>query len=269
MDSTSANDATLCVGACVITDAERYTSVTEGIDPSGAVEFVNRYLELLFRPVYQNGGFVADVRGDGMLAVWTASAPGPELRARVCRACLDISGTAAGFAPGGLQTRIGAHFGPIALGVVGTAAHREYRAVGDTVNTSSRLEQLNKELGTRVLVCAALAEGLDEFVFRDLGLMRLRGKRNAVRVLELMALRCEATRRQLHLAAEFSIAVAAESAGRWSEALERLRRLQARYPEDQPTRLRIGRCRQGPEAHGFLPFEPDWGLVELRAAAGP
>jgi adenylate cyclase len=171
-----------CFGACVITDAERYTSVAESVDPGEAVEFINRYLQVLFKPVYDNGGVVADVRGDGMLAVWAETAPSAELRARVCRACLQIAADSERFFP----TRIGAYYGPIALATVGTAAHREYRAVGDTVNTASRLEALNKQLGTRVLVSASLAEGLGGFRFRDLGEVELRGKRNPVHVLELL-----------------------------------------------------------------------------------
>jgi adenylate cyclase len=172
----------LCYGACVITDAERYTSVAESVDPAEAVEFINRYLEVLFKPVYDNGGIVADVKGDGMLAVWAESSPSAELRARVCRACLQIAADSDRFFP----TRIGAYYGPIALASVGTDAHREYRAVGDTVNTASRLETLNKQLGTRVLISASLADGLGGFRFRDLGEVELRGKRNPVHVLELL-----------------------------------------------------------------------------------
>lgn len=180
------------MGACVITDAERYTSVAERIDPASTVEFINRYLEVLFKPVFEHGGFISDVKGDGMLAIWTEAAHGSaELRARVCRACLQIAEDSARFFrafPGsGLTTRIGAFYGPLALATVGTAAHHEYRAVGDTVNTASRLEALNKRLGTRVLVSASLAEGLADFRLRDLGEIQLRGKRNRVRVLELLA----------------------------------------------------------------------------------
>ena len=50
-----------CMGACVITDAERYTSVAERIDPASTVELINGYFETLFRPVYEHGGFVSDV----------------------------------------------------------------------------------------------------------------------------------------------------------------------------------------------------------------
>lgn len=180
-----------CMGACVITDAERYTSVAERIDPATTVDFINRYLEVLFKPVFENGGFISDVKGDGMLAIWTEPSPSADLRARVCRACLQIAEDSARFfrsVPGyGLATRIGAFYGPIALATVGTFAHHEYRAVGDTVNTASRLEELNKELGTRVLVSASLAQDVGDFLFRDLGEIQLRGKRNRVRVLELLA----------------------------------------------------------------------------------
>lgn len=186
-----------CMGACVITDAERYTSVAERIDAVAAVDFINRYLEVLFKPVFENGGLVSDVKGDGMLAVWTEPSPTAELRARVCRACVQIAEDSARFfssvAGYGLATRIGACFGPIALATVGTSAHHEFRAVGDTVNTASRLEALNKQLGTRILVSASLAEGLSGFRFRDLGELELRGKRNRVSVLELLG-RQEAAR---------------------------------------------------------------------------
>ncbi len=179
-----------CMGACVMVDAERYTSIAEGIDAASTVDFINRYLEVLFKPVFENGGVISDVKGDGMLAVWTEPSPTAELRARVCRACLQIAEDSARFfrsVPGfGLTTRIGAYYGPLALATVGTSAHHEFRAVGDTVNTASRLEALNKELGTRILVSGSLAEGLTSFRFRDLGEVELRGKRNHVQVLELI-----------------------------------------------------------------------------------
>jgi adenylate cyclase len=235
-----------CLGACVITDAERYTSIAERIDPASAVELINHYFGKLFRPVFDNGGFISDVKGDGVLAVWADAAPAAELRARACRACLEMADSVAHFQAGpgsGLSTRIGASFGPIALATVGALAHYEYRAVGDTVNVSSRLQELNKLLGTRILVSAALVEELDEFLFRDLGEFELRGKRNRVRVRELVARRAEASAQQLRLCAEFAAASAAQRHGRWDEAYARLRELCARHPEDGPSRLQLHRCR--------------------------
>jgi len=261
-----------CMGACVITDAERYTSLAERIDPASTVTLINRYFETLFRPVYERGGFVSDVKGDGLLAVWADAAPQAELRAQVCRACLEMSGRTVppgSEQPGhGLSTRIGAYFGPIALARVGALAHYEYRAVGDTVNTASRLEQLNKLLGTRVLVSAALAAGLDEFLFRDLGEFALRGKRNPVQVFELFALRDAASPRQRQLCEGFAAALEAQRSGHWVEALARWQALCARYPEDGPARYAQRRCQHAPAARlrssfaspPFMPGLPSFAL---------
>lgn len=241
-------EARCCMGACVTTDAERFTSLAERIEPAATVEFINRYLEVLFRPVFEHGGFISDVKGDGVLAVWPALSPDPELRARVCRACLEMAGSAARFHRGdlgqGSATRIGAYFGPIALATVGALEHYEYRAVGDTVNTSSRLEELNKRLGTRVLVSAGLVEGLDEFLFRDLGEFELRGKQKRVRVCELVARREEASDRQLRLCEDFAAAMLAQRSGRFEEAHSALVELCARHPEDGPVRFHLQRCRR-------------------------
>jgi len=236
-----------CLGACVITDAERYTSITECIDPASAVALINRYLETLFRPVYAHGGFISDVKGDGVLAVWTEGPSDAELRARVCRACLEMAGPAApSHSPRpvhGLSTRVGAYVGPIALARVGALAHYEYRAVGDTVNTASRLEALNKLLGTRLLVSAELAKGLDEFLFRDLGEFGLRGKSRQVRVFELVAARASASPDQLQLCDAFAAALDAQRSDRRDAALAHWQELCTRYPEDVPSRYALQRCR--------------------------
>jgi adenylate cyclase len=251
------------MGACVTTDAERFTSVAERIGPAAAVECINRYFEVLFRPVYDNGGFISDVKGDGALAIWAEFSPDPELRAKVCRACLEMAGNAAQFhrryPEQGWATRIGAYFGPIALATVGALEHYEYRAVGDTVNTSSRLEELNKRLGTRLLVSAELVEGLDEFLYRDLGEFELRGKQRRVRVCELVARRDEASDRQLRLCEDFAAAMLAQCAGRLEEAHSGLVELCARHPEDGPSRFQLRRCRLAlaevlPRAGAGLPF---------------
>ena len=237
-----------CLGACVMTDAEFYTSVAESIDPVSAVDFINRYFALLFRPVFDHGGFVSDLKGDGMLAVWVEGASATELRRRVCLACLEMAHAGTQFSQmsgvRGVGTRVGACFGPLALATVGTAAHHEYRAVGDTVNISSRLEQLNKDLGTRILVCANLAHGLKDFLFRDLGEFQLRGKLNRVHVLELVARGKDATASQHALSADFAVALAAYQRGRLSDAQERFAELCARHPRDGAARFYLLRCQQ-------------------------
>ncbi len=238
----------LCLGACVMTDGEFYTSVAESIDPAAAVDFINGYFEVLFRPVFDLGGFVADVKGDGMLAVWDQAEGAADLKRRACLACLRLAEEGERFSrsrgthPFG--TRIGACLGPLALAGLGTAAHQEYRPVGDTVNVSSRLEQLNKELGTRILVCGELAHGMDEFLFRNLGEFQLRGKVKRVRVLELLGLQETAVPAQHRLCADFAAALTDFQRGEIGEAQRRFRTLCSRFPADGPSRFYLKRCEQ-------------------------
>ena len=79
-----------CLAACLMTDAERYTALTEAMEPTAVVEMINRYFEALFGPVLKNGGIVSDVKGDGLLAVWNHESAGTQFKAQVCTACLEI-----------------------------------------------------------------------------------------------------------------------------------------------------------------------------------
>lgn len=235
-----------CLAACVMTDAEGYTGLAEGMDPGRLVAVVNSYFRALFGAVLSNGGMVVDVKGDGILAVWTSDSPDIALRTRVCEGCLQILEAADQFnkllPASRLPTRIGVDFGPIALANIGAFARYEYRAIGDTVNTCSRLEQLNKKLGTRLLVSQPLAEGVDQFLFRDLGYFMLRGKRSQLRVLELVAERARAIRPQVELCRAFRLALAAYEGGQIEEALFRFNALHVRYPEDGASRFFLRRC---------------------------
>src|SRR5712692_4917524 len=170
-----------CLAACLITDAERYTALTESMEPSAVVELINRYFGALFGPVLDNGGIVSDVKGDGLLAVWNYDSAGAQFKMRVCKACVEIVAAVDKLnkqhPAHRLPTRLGVDFGPIALARVGAHARSDYRAVGDPVNTASRLEALSQALRTRVLVTDAFAQGVSGFLFRDLGSFQLRGKR--------------------------------------------------------------------------------------------
>lgn len=235
-----------CLAACAMTDAEGYTGLAEGMDPPRLVDLVNGYFKALFGAVLRNGGAVVDVKGDGLLAVWTSDAPDVAVRTLVCAACLQILEAAESFNRSSpafrLPTRIGVDFGPIALANVGAFARYEYRAVGDTVNTCSRLEELNKSLGTRLLVSQPLAESIDRFLFRDLGPFTLRGKRSQLRVLELIAEQSRASGEQRELCRAFGAGLAAYEAGRVEDALARFRALHARFPADGPSHFFLRRC---------------------------
>ncbi len=176
--------------ACLATDAHQYTALAERMRSEAVFEFLNRYYEPLFSAVAQQGGFVSDVVGDSMLAIWPARPPGEDPRVRVCEACLRIVHGADQLMRDdpaiSLLTRIGVAWGSVTLGFVGSVGHYEYRAVGDPVNSANRLQSLAGALGVRIAVSAEFADGIADFVWRDLGDFLLKGRSTPTRVFELV-----------------------------------------------------------------------------------
>ena len=179
----------LLQGACLCTDVESYMTVAETMDAHELADLMEDYFGVLARVVKEHGGFVVDAAGDALVAVWAATGPLAESRLNACRAALGVVVAVDEFnsrrAPP-LPTRVGVESGELLLGNFGPEQRVGYRAIGDIVNTASRLEGLNKILGTRVLVSAATLAGNSELAARDLGSFLLRGKSTPLRVLELL-----------------------------------------------------------------------------------
>lgn len=178
-------------GACLMTDAQGYTSVAERLPSEQLVDVINGYMQAIIEPVRRLGGEVSDIKGDSLLAIWASRQDELAIRTAACRALGEIQRAVDGWNahnPYGvaLPTRIGLHCGRMTLASVGAAGHYERRAVGDIVNTASRLEQLSKELGTRALVSAATIEGVDGIATRCLGRFTLKGRSRPLEVHEYL-----------------------------------------------------------------------------------
>ncbi|MEA3278039.1 MAG: adenylate/guanylate cyclase domain-containing protein [Pseudomonadota bacterium] len=233
-------------GVCLSTDAEKYTQLAEQMPPDQLREYLNAYYEHLFLPVRRHGGIVCDVVGDAMMAIWVASTPEHNQGTQACRAALEILEGVDRFndRPGDsrLPTRIGLHGGRFLFGSVGARDHFEYRAVGDIVNAASRIETLNKQLGTHVLLSEYVARGTEGIVTRDVGRFRLMGKTHWLGIHELLC-----PRERLDLESErrldrFSTALEEFREGRWHTALIAFQSLLDDTPYDGPSRYYLGLC---------------------------
>lgn len=225
-------------GTCLFTDAEQYTAVAEGLRPEALASLMNDYYRALFRVVQAHGGEISDTAGDSMVAVWTSAEPDPDAQSRAVDAAIAILGAVDAFNGeqnvGRLPTRVGLESGELLLGNIGAEQRYEYRAIGDIVNTASRIQGLNALLGTRVLVSATTVAGVPGQRTRDVGTFLLRGKRLPVRVHEPLV---TATRVLDEGAlAEFAVALATFRTADWDEAQRRFAALEGRIPDDGPTR---------------------------------
>jgi adenylate cyclase len=235
-------------GTVLFADAEKYSTLAESMEPAALKTFMNRFYEVLFTPVKKYRGRVLDVVGDAMLAIWYGESLSAETRSGPCRAALEMAAAVAAFNASAdgpkLPVRIGLHSGHVSIGTVGAVDHYEYRAVGDCVNTASRLEGLNKYLKTRILVSEDVIAGIDDFLTRPLGRFILAGKVNALPVHELIGERDKAHGGQFLLCETFGRALEAYRKRLWDEAIRLLEEVLEMSPEDGPSRFYLMLCRE-------------------------
>jgi adenylate cyclase len=234
--------------ACVATDAANFTPLAESMTPERLTVFLNQYFEALFGRVADRGGFVSDVVGDAMLAIWPHRAA--DTHVRLLHALLEMRDAAQQFnerlAANRLMTRFGVDWGRVSLSNVGAHGHYEYRAVGDAVNTATRIQELNKKLGTRILLSeSAIGDAGGEFVLRDLGQFLLRGKSHATHVYELFDSRAKVMPWDADLCAQFEVGFQELENGDAAAAELRFRTIQVAYPQDGPTAFYLKSLQSG------------------------
>ncbi|MBI5062509.1 MAG: adenylate/guanylate cyclase domain-containing protein [Desulfatitalea sp.] len=243
---TIQSERSVVYSICLFTDAEHYTRPSETMDPQSLTTLMNEYYEAIFKPIRENGGLILQVVGDSVLSLWTAAQPDRALQARACAAALAVAEASANFntrADGQrLPTRIGLHAGEVVLGHIGAGDHFEYRPVGDIVNTASRLEGLNKYLGTRVLVSDAVLEQVSGVVSRYVGNFVFVGKSRPVKVHELMAPTDPATLGKSCAPDDFSLGLAAFGRREWASAAESFQRAMQRNDGQGPARFYLHLC---------------------------
>jgi adenylate cyclase len=243
---TLPNVGRLVRGICLATDAGRYTALAETTEPMQLAQLMNRYYAAIFHPVAQKGGWISDVIGDAMLAIWTTEGDDTLLRHSVLEAALEIQQAVRRFEQAhGLEfpVRIGIHCGDIRVGYVGTHHHGEIRAIGDTVNTAVRLEALNKTLDTEILASEEVIAGLSVRRTRALGRFFLAGKAKPISVVELVSPASERPANCEDLDGRFEEALNLLESGHWRAADDAFAGIVHRFPDDGPSRFYQKTCR--------------------------
>ena len=184
------NQRKLVQGICLLSDISNYTHYAETAAPDQLHGIMNEYYRLLSECIRQHGGFVINIVGDSLLALWTADQITSALKQQACAAAMAILDAVDDYntqhAGEALITCIGMHAGEISLGNLGSHEHYEYAPVGDTVNTTARIEAYNRVSGTRILISDRVQNELNGFVTRPLGQIVLKGKTQTIRLYELI-----------------------------------------------------------------------------------
>jgi class 3 adenylate cyclase len=179
----------------LFSDLEGFSALSEQRQPEEVLACLNDYFEVLCGAVFETGGTVNELLGDGVLASFGAPIAHPDHAARACRAALLASERLVALADAWqaqgrppLRWRIGIHTGEVVVGEMGTEERTKYGVIGDTVNLASRLEGANKALGTTILVSETTrAAAGDAFAFREIDTIRVAGRAQPLRVFEPIA----------------------------------------------------------------------------------
>ena len=173
----------------LFTDIADFTRLSEGMDSDELAKMMNEYFQAAVgNCIHPNDGTVVKYIGDAIFSFWNAPEPQPDHAVRACDAALRFREmSTAEFRGKKLITRIGLHSGTANVGNFGSTARVDYTAIGEDVNLASRMEGLNKYLGTTVLMTGAVKEEIgDRFITRYLGRFQLKGFERAVEVHELL-----------------------------------------------------------------------------------
>ena len=178
----------------LMSDLRGFTAMAEQRAPAEVSETMNEYFTAMVDVILKHQGMIQDFIGDGMLAIFGAPVEDPQHARKAVEAALAMQEAfaylngqwaIAGRAP--MQMGVAVHSGPVFAGYVGSPRRKKYAVLGDTVNTVSRLEGLNRELGTAILVSGAALD----FVGRQVkvlprGAVAVKGRAQPVDVFELL-----------------------------------------------------------------------------------
>ncbi|WP_172402015.1 adenylate/guanylate cyclase domain-containing protein [Ensifer aridi] len=184
--------------AVFFSDIANFTALSETLSPYDVMYLLNRYFAQVGDIIEQNGGFIDNFIGDGLMAVFGMNDQ-PDAPLRAINAALQTLGTVDRLKPFfasmygiDFDIRIGLNYGEAVIGTLGFAGHGRLTAVGDVVNVASRIEAANKEAGTRLLISESLRDEIaDKVEIGDFLRVRLRGTGERTSLFEVVGLKPE------------------------------------------------------------------------------
>lgn len=178
-------------------DIRSFTAMSEKLQPSEVVEFLNEYMTAMVECVNNTHGVVDKFIGDAIMAVWGAptTAGSPKEDALNCiRAALQMRAALIIFNRGRggdkkpiIRIGCGINSGPVVAGQIGSIKRMEYTVIGDAVNLASRTEALNKPMGTDILITEYTYELVkDEVLVEEMPSVTVKGKEKPLRMFAVV-----------------------------------------------------------------------------------
>jgi adenylate cyclase len=179
----------------LFSDVRGFTTISEGLEPKDLSLLMNEFLTPLSRVVYSHRGTIDKYMGDCIMAFWGAPLPDTRHAYHAVQSGLEMQRTLSALQPHfkergwpEIHIGVGINTGRVSVGNMGSEVRVAYTVMGDAVNLASRLEGITKEYGVGVVVGEVTKEAVPEFVYRELDLVRVKGKDKPVAIFEPLGL---------------------------------------------------------------------------------
>ncbi|MCX5847731.1 MAG: CHASE2 domain-containing protein [Deltaproteobacteria bacterium] len=235
----------------LFSDIRGFTTISERLTPEELVHLLNEYLTEMTNVVFQYDGLLDKYMGDAIMAVFGAPLDQPDHALRACRTALGMMDELkilqkkwAGEDRPILNIGIGINSGDMVVGNMGSDMRFDYTVMGDSVNLGSRLEGINKEYGSNIIISEYTHDVVKDVLFcRELDSVRVKGKKQPVRIYELLGEKKDAEKWG-NAVSLFEEGLSKYKQGLWDEAIECFHKVLEVRPADAPSHLYIERCEE-------------------------
>ncbi|MCF7804331.1 MAG: adenylate/guanylate cyclase domain-containing protein [Candidatus Marinimicrobia bacterium] len=236
----------------LFSDIYNFTTFSEGKSAPELVQYLNEYFDKLTSFVLDHNGLLDKYTGDGIMALFGAPLPRDDHAVLACQAALahrefaySLTSNGESVSPAAhfhRNTRIGLNSGPIVAGNIGSERRTDYTAIGDDVNLAARLEGVNKVFKTQIIISeSTYALVKEEFLCRELDLLRVKGKTEPVKIYELIDRLENATRHNTELYKQYHEGLLEYRNGNWKAAISIFGELAVEPYNDSPSQTMLER----------------------------
>jgi adenylate cyclase len=228
-------------------DIRDFTTLSEGMSPDENFSFVCSFNERMGPIIRHHHGFINQYLGDAIMAIFPNNSSDAIAAAiGMHRAVKELNGIRTSAGKQAIRIGIGMHTGPLIMGITGDHERLDAATISDTVNTASRLEGLTKHYGVSIVLseeCVNNMTDAENFYFRQLGLIQLKGKLAPLRIYECFnGMDEQVLGKQLIALPFYKQAVFDYFNKSFKDASEKFHRALEIYPEDKTTKLFLGRA---------------------------
>jgi len=232
----------------LFSDIAGFTTISEKLKPEVLAQFLNNYLSQMTQIVFFHSGVLDKYIGDAVMAFWGAPLDEKNHALLACKTALAMQEAiehikkeweTIGISDFGV--RIGVHTGDMVVGNMGSNLRFDYTLLGDNVNLGSRLEGINKEYGTKIIISEATYHHVkDAVVARRIDTVAVKGKALGITIYELRGLKKDNNEEE-HFLHNFEKAQSMYKQGKFKESQKAFLVLEKEYPNDMPIKIYLRR----------------------------